>query len=204
MRTSRRSLARIGIYAGTFDPVHSGHVAFALQALRAANLDKVYFLPERHPRSKTGVEHFGHRSAMLERALKPHPRLELLELVDRNFSVKGTLPRLRQHFRDTELVFLFGSDVVHGLSDWPGAGRFLQAAELVIGIRSRDKRTDLRCIIEAWPARPKSVTMFASHAPDASSRIVREALRGGKAAAPGLLSSVERYSDSHWLYVSIT
>jgi nicotinic acid mononucleotide adenylyltransferase len=140
---------------------------------------------------------------MLERALKPHPRLEVLELVDPNFSVKATLPRLRQRFEGAELVFLFGSDVVPGLADWPGAGRFLEDAELVVGIRSRDKRADLRRIIEAWPARPRSVTMFDSYAPDISSGIVREALRG-KVAAPGLLSSVERYSDSNWLYVSLT
>ena len=68
---------------------------------------------------------------------------------------------------------------------------------------TRDHRDDLRRIIEAWPARPRSVTMFDSYAPDVSSGIVREALRG-KVAAPGLLSSVERYSDSNWLYVSLT
>lgn len=194
---------RVGIYAGTFDPVHSGHVAFALQALQAANLDKVYFLPERRPRSKTGVEHFGHRAAMLERALRPHARLELLEMEDRSFTVKVTLPRLRRRFKDAELVFLFGSDVVKGLADWPDSARLLKDAELVVGIRSRDKRAELRGIIESWPTEPSSVVMFDSYAPDASSRVVRRALRGGT-KAPGLLSSVERYSDSHWLYVSIT
>lgn len=197
-----RKPARIGIYAGTFDPVHSGHIAFALQALQAANLEKVYFLPERRPRHKRQVEHFGHRAAMLDRALKPHPRLEVLELVDPNFSVKGTLPRLKRRFEGAELVFLFGSDVVPGLADWPDADRFLEDAEIVVGIRSRDRRADLRRIIEGWPARPRSVTMFDSYAPDVSSGIVREALRG-KVAAPGLLSSVERYSGSNWLYVSL-
>ncbi len=196
--------ARIGIYAGTFDPVHSGHVAFALQALKAADLEKVCFLPERRPRHKLQVEHFGHRAAMLARALKPHPRLELLELEDSNFNVSRTLPKLKKRLPDSELVFLFGSDVVQGLADWPGAGRFLENAELVIGIRSRDRRSGLRKVIEAWPAQPKSVTMFDSYAPAVSSGIVREALRGGKGTAPGLLSSVERYSDRHWLYVSIT
>ena len=49
-------MARIGIYAGTFDPVHAGHVAFALQSLEAAKLDRVYFLPERRPRGKRQVK----------------------------------------------------------------------------------------------------------------------------------------------------
>jgi nicotinate-nucleotide adenylyltransferase len=194
---------RIGIYAGTFDPVHSGHVAFALQALEAARLDTVYFLPERQPRAKQQVEHFGHRAGMLERALQPHPRLKMLELVDANFSVARTLPQLRQRFPDSQLVFLFGSDIVPGLLDWAHADRLLKDHEFVIGIRSRHNRDDLRRIIEAWKPQPKSVFMFDSYAPDVSSRIIREALRNGEGTAPGLLESVERYSDHHWLYVSL-
>ena len=79
---------RIGIYAGTFDPVHIGRVTFALQSLEAAKLDEVYFLPERRPRGKATPEHFGHRVGMLKRALEPHERLRVLELVDVNFSVE--------------------------------------------------------------------------------------------------------------------
>jgi nicotinate-nucleotide adenylyltransferase len=194
---------RIGIYAGTFDPVHSGHVAFALQALQAAKLDEVYFLPERQPRAKRQVEHFGHRVGMLERALRPHPRLHVLEMVDVNFSVRRTLPRLRQRFPEVRLVFLFGSDVVPGMAAWPHAGRLLEDTELVIAVRSRDNREELRKLIEAWPQPPEAVTIFDSYAPSVSSRLVREALRRGDQDVPGLLSSVERYSDRHWLYVSL-
>jgi len=196
---------RIGIYAGTFDPVHSGHVAFALQALQAAELDEIYFLPERRPRKKQQVEHFAHRVGMLRQALEPHPQLDVLELVDVSFSVSHTLPRLRQQFPSAQLVFLFGSDIVPELAGWPDAERLLESSELVIGIRSRDKREDLRAVIEAWQPQPQAVVMFDSYAPAVSSGVVREALRkrGSGSKAPGLLPSVERYSDRHWLYVSI-
>jgi nicotinic acid mononucleotide adenylyltransferase len=73
--------SRIGIYAGTFDPVHAGHVSFALHAMTVAQLDEVYFLPERLPRYKPGAAHFAHRVAMLKRAVKPHPDLQIIELV---------------------------------------------------------------------------------------------------------------------------
>jgi len=193
---------RIGIYAGTFDPVHAGHVTFALQALKAANLDKLYFLPERRPRGKQHVEHFGHRVAMLRRASAPHRQFEVLELVDVSFSVERTLPRLQRQFKNSELVFLFGSDVLPGLQDWPKADLLLANAELVIGLRHQDDRDSVHRIIEAWPTQPKALTMFASYAPDVSSGRVREALRQRK-PADGLLTSVERYSDRHWLYVSL-
>lgn len=198
-----RKRRRIGIYAGTFNPVHSGHIAFALQSLEAAKLNEVYFLPERQPRGKQDVEHFGHRAGMLERALKPHPRLKVLEMVDISFSVDRTLPRLRKQFDAADLIFLFGSDIVPGLAGWPHADDLIRNYELVIGIRSRDNREKLRAIVEGWPVQPEGVTMFDSYAADVSSGIVREALRKGDSAVPGLLKSVERYSDRHWLYVSL-
>lgn len=195
-------MARIGIYAGTFDPVHSGHITFALQALRAARLDKVYFLPERRPRAKEQVEHFGHRVAMIRRAIKPHPQFDILEMVDISFSVERTLPRLQKDFPKSQLVFLFGSDVITGLADWPQADNLLKNGELVIGLRSQNKREDIKKIIEGWQIQPSAVTIFDSFAPDVSSGKIRQALRLRK-PANGLLKSVERYSDHHWLYVSL-
>ncbi len=200
--SSQPSNGRIGIYAGTFDPVHAGHITFALQAVQAAGLDKVYFLPERRPRQKQHVEHFGHRVAMLGRAVRPHPQFEVLELVDVSFSVERTLPELQRRFPGEELVFLFGSDVLPRIRDWPKADTLLAEAELVIGLREQDDRDKLRGIVEAWPVAPKALTMFASYAPEVSSGRVREALRQGRPAS-GLLTSVERYSDRHWLYVSL-
>src|SRR4051812_30950138 len=122
-------MTRVGIYAGTFDPVHAGHLTFALQALTAAKLDKVYFLPERRPQGKQHVEHFGHRVAMLRRAVKPHPQFEVLELVDVSFSVERTLPELKNLFKASRLVFLFGSDVVARLQDWPKSELLLAESE---------------------------------------------------------------------------
>lgn len=192
---------RIGIYAGTFDPVHAGHITFALQAVAAAGLDMVYFLPERRPRAKQQVEHFAHRVAMVKQAAMPHPQFGVLELVDMNFSIGRTLPKLRQQFEDAELVFLFGSDVVTGIPDWPNAATLLEE-EFVIGVRSQQKREDIKKAVDGWDPQPRAVTIFDSYAPDISSGQVRDALRAGKQAA-GTLKSVERYSDHHWLYVSL-
>ncbi len=195
-------MKRIGIYAGTFDPVHGGHISFALQAAAAARLNRVYFLPERQPRGKQGATHFGHRVAMLKRAARPHKQFDVLELVEPNFSVARTLPALRRQFAGDQLVFLLGSDVVPGLADWPHADRLLADGELVIGLRNRDKRANLHAIVESWPAQPRAVTILASYAPKVSSGTVRDALRR-RQPADGLLTSVERYSDHHWLYVSL-
>ncbi len=193
---------RIGIYAGTFDPVHAGHIAFALQAVEAAELDQLYFLPERRPRSKTGVEHFGHRVAMLKRATKPYPKFGVLELPDVDFSVPRTLPRLYTQFVGSQLVFLMGSDVLRHILDWPHIEQLLIDCELVVGVRGGDKVGQLKQQVENWPVTPQAVTIFESLTPDVTSREVREGLRR-RQTAKGLLSSVQRYSNQHWLYVSV-
>jgi nicotinate-nucleotide adenylyltransferase len=193
---------RIGIYAGTFNPVHAGHVAFALQAIETAKLDMVYFLPERQPRHKTGVEHFAHRVAMLKRAAQPHPRFGVLELTDVNFTPERTMPKLRQKFGRSQLIFLFGSDVISGLNDWPKVDRLLMESELVIGLRDQSEQQVVDQQIAACATQPKAVTIFSSYAPDVSSGRVREALRR-RVHTQGLLASVRRYSDHNWLYVSL-
>lgn len=193
---------RIGIYAGTFDPVHAGHVAFALQALTKAKLDKVYFLPERRPRYKQGVEHFAHRAAMLKRAARPHPQFLVLELTDIDFTVERTLPKLQRLFPSAQLVFLMGSDTALQLVDWPNVERLLKASEIVVGQRQRASAERVRQAMHSWPLQPPATHLFTSYAPDISSKQVREALER-RQTARGLLPSVQKYSNRHWLYVSL-
>jgi nicotinate-nucleotide adenylyltransferase len=193
---------RVGIYAGTFDPVHAGHIAFALQAAEQANLDEVIFLPERRPRFKDGPEHFGHRVAMLKRAVKPHAKLQVMEMVDKHFTVKRTLPQLRAVFGKAELVFLVGSDVAEFIPDWAGSDVLLGSSELVVGVRRGQSADNVTRDIGTWDTQPKNVHVIESYAAEVSSRSIREALRQHQ-TVHGLLESVLRYARTNWLYVSL-
>lgn len=195
-------MKRVGVYAGTFDPVHAGHVSFALQAVHHAKLDKLYFLPERRPRRKDGVEHFGHRVAMLKHAAQPHPKFAVLELNDISFTVKRTLPALLARFRGDQLVFLFGSDAAQELPAWPQAEQLLSIAELVVGCREKTDSQSIQRVMEGWSTQPKSRLVLSSYAPQVSSERIRTALRNHQ-PAQGILKSVERYSNRNWLYISL-
>ena len=194
---------RIGIYSGTFNPVHSGHVTFALQTLQAANLDKIYFLPERRPRYKKNVEHYGHRVAMIHQALQLHPKLEVLETDDVSFTVSRTLPRLEFQFPGAQLVFLMGSDVASHIHDWPNASLLLSRSELAVGLRADDSWHDIRLRLSALSITHDRVHVVESFAPDVSSKQVRQGLRERR-YVHGLLSSVAHYSNRNWLYVSLS
>lgn len=196
-----RNIQRIGIYAGSFDPVHAGHVAFALQALKAAKLDQIIFMPERLPRHKPSVEHYAHRVAMLKRALTPHPDLAVMEMVDRNFSVSRTLPQLNGLFPDSTLVFMMGSDTAFSVPHWPFVYRMLQTSELLVGVRSEHETNQVWDAVLSWQTSPQGLTVIDSYAGDVSSRDVRRALQTNR-STKGVLCSVRRYARQEWLYVS--
>jgi nicotinate-nucleotide adenylyltransferase len=193
---------RIGIYAGTFNPVHAGHIAFALQAMKTAKLDKIYFLPERRPRHKQGVEHFAHRVAMLNRAARPYSAFDVLELDDISFTVKRTLPKLELLFPTARLVMLVGSDTAQCMPEWPLIDQLCKRSELVVGTRVDSDMSTVQRQVATWPVQPLDTHILTSHAPHVSSHHIREALRARR-YTQGLLASVSRYSDHHWLYVSL-
>jgi nicotinate (nicotinamide) nucleotide adenylyltransferase len=132
---------KIGIYSGTFDPVHIGHLEFAISSIKQAKLDKVYFLPERQPRHKPHVSTLEHRIKMLGLAIAEQgaAQLEILHLVEDRFSIEVTLPELEQKFAGDKLFFLFGSDVYAKMLKHPWLGYDkLAKYDFLIGIRHRD------------------------------------------------------------------
>jgi nicotinic acid mononucleotide adenylyltransferase len=139
---------------------------------------------------------------MLNRALKPHRRLSLLEAVETKFTVRYSLPRLQRVLPNTQLVLLVGSDVAMQLAQWPDAARLLKSTELVVGLREGVNENTLRHEVASWPVQPQALTVFTSYAPVVSSGKIRKALQQGKKTA-GLLASVRRYSRKHWLYITL-
>lgn len=191
---------RIGIYSGTFDPVHVGHVAFALQAIQVAGLDVVYFMPERRPRRKGGVTHYGHRVAMLKKVVRPHAKLEVLETVDAQFSVRRTLPYLRQQFGDAELVFLLGSDAVTYLPKWEHVGQLAKTVGFCIGLREGGDDTESRTVLASLNVPKERTWLVKSFAPSVSSTKVRQAIQTSQ-RIHGMLESVYKYAKKEWLYL---
>lgn len=196
---------KIGIFSGTFDPVHSGHIKFALEALAQAELDKVYFLPEALPRRKASVTHYAHRVAMLNLALKPYRNIEVLELPDKQFSTHKTLPKLRGRLGDAELYLLVGTDMltllasVDAAQQWPESNQLLEQVKVVVGVRTGTKYSQAKELMEFVGA--KGVVVNTS-SPHVSSHDIRRSIEQGKDHSD-LLESLRAYVDTNWLYASV-
>jgi len=137
-------MKRIGIYSGTFDPIHNGHVGFALQAMDTAGLDEVVFLPEATPREKDGVTDIAHRFEMINRAIEAFPNLSVRMLEVERFCAYGALPELEDIFGDDELFMLIGSDVVKTFSyRWKDLDKIFKRLQLIVAVREGDSVKDV-------------------------------------------------------------
>lgn len=198
-------MSRIGIFSGTFDPVHAGHISFALAAAEQAGLQKVYFLPEQKPRRKAGVTHYAHRVAMLRLALRPYEKLDILELPDRQFSVRSSWPRIKKRFARAEIHQLIGSDMLSllvsadAVNQWPGYETYIKEVSLVVGVRDELDKQQADALLEQLQASGRSVETGNAHI---SSSTIRHALMQGT-VHDELLRSLHTYVEQNWLYASI-
>lgn len=192
---------RIGIFAGSFDPVHSGHIEFALAAASKANLDKVYFLPEPTHRHKRSVSHLAHRLGMLKLAIASYSNLAVLDLPDRQFSVAKTLPRLNQKFPNDQLFLIVGSDLLEYIGEWPLIDRLLSRMGLIVGLRAGFKLNRASILIKQLPNISDQVFIIKSPAAAMSSAKIRKTFLTGQ-EPKGLDQKVTDYIKANWLYAS--
>ncbi len=190
-------MKRIGIYSGTFDPVHNGHIGFAVRALDETDLDEVVFIPERTPRGKEHVTNLEHRFELIARAVAPYNGLSVRLLPPEQFCVQGTLPELRQAFGSAKLSMMLGSDVVKTFPErWANLDELFASMELVIGVRRGDDRKNLKKLLRSLDVHVKPCYTFVdSPLAEASSTRVR---RGH--AVRDVPPEVSVYIESHKLY----
>lgn len=198
---------RIGIFSGSFDPIHNGHVAFALSAIAAAKLDAVYFAPETKPRRKPHVTHIAHRLAMLELALRSQPRLHVLELPGKYFLPKSTMAHIRKKFPNDEIVILLGSDLFEHLTEypqqWPHVEYLLSEVGFAVASREGHSPEEFEARLLGLPVQPRSFVVAENHEPALSSGLIRQAMVHSEEPV-GLARGVHSYAKKHWLYYDLS
>ena len=152
----------VGIYSGTFDPVHIGHVAFADTACQVAKLDKVVFMPEATPRGKINVTDIDTRIARLETALRNSSH-EVYRARHPQFTMTETLTELGSRYPGVTLSFLIGSDIVPSLTTWPNLDQLVENHQIIIGMRALQIQQETEKILQQLGAHYKIVTTPHAH-----------------------------------------
>lgn len=127
---------RKGIYGGTFDPIHNGHIALAKTALEKLNLTKVIFVPCGNPPHKEGrnVTDAALRLQLIKLAICNNSKFEVsdFEVKEKGYSYTyKTLEHFKAQEEDTEWFFLSGMDCLFDFEKWKYPERIISAAKFV-------------------------------------------------------------------------
>lgn len=214
----------IGILGGSFDPVHTAHLAMADAFATALSLDEVRFLPASRPWQKRALSaSAGEREAMLDAALAHHRPARGRYVVDaRELSREGatytidTLADLRREVGPLEpLVFLFGADQLVHLDTWRDWERLWDHAHLAAVTRPGFDVAKLPAAVqEAWSTRKGAASdllaapsgrsfLLQGLSLDVSATDIRASLaHGDRAASLGRLvpRAVLDYIETNHLY----
>ncbi|UJR79186.1 nicotinate (nicotinamide) nucleotide adenylyltransferase [Sandaracinus amylolyticus] len=178
----------IGVFGGSFDPPHCGHVLLATYALSAAPIDRLLVVPTfAHPFGKQ-MAPYEHRVAMCERAFGLLRGAEISrieeELGGASYTVR-TLEALHARRPGVTLRLLVGADVLGDLEKWKDFERVRALAPLFVVGRSGYAREE---------------GMETPDLPAISSTRVREQLRAHRTIGGLVPRDVARYCDEHGLY----
>jgi len=190
---------RVGVFGGTFDPPHIGHLLLASDARDALRLDKLIFIP-------AGAQPFKVDTPPIA---SPQDRLEMVRLAvsneanyaldDAEISRKGlsytvdTLEYLAERYAGSELFLLLGQDSLGGFPQWRNPGRIQELATLALMMRSGAPD------VGDWRNAERVVVVSARRV-DVSSTEVRERLRAGKSIKGFVPEGVEKFIEARGLY----
>jgi nicotinate-nucleotide adenylyltransferase len=199
---------RVGIYGGTFDPVHIGHLILAEQAREQARLDQVWFIPAFRPPQKEGqaISRFEQRVEMLALAIAGNPAFAIDELEKErhgpSYTVE-TLAELRRRHPGTTWLLLVGGDALIDLPTWRDPRGIVAGAGLVVMARPGVPLIDAAELRRRLGLPPDSaLELDLIHAPliDIASRDLRRWIAEGRSVRYCVPRAVEVYVHDKGLY----
>jgi nicotinate-nucleotide adenylyltransferase len=192
---------RIGLFGGSFDPVHLAHLALARQALDQLQLDELRWVPVGHAWQKSrAMTPAAQRDAMLRLAIEGEPRfvLERCELQRAGPSYTlDTLRELQAATHGAKWYLLIGQDQYRNLHTWHGVDELLQRVTLAVALRPGEPA-------EA-DARVRAAPMVALAMPpmDISATEIRRRAAAGRDISALVPSAVAQYIYQQGLYRGI-
>lgn len=199
---------RLGIYGGSFDPVHFGHLLLAESCREQCGLDQVWFIPAAlspHKQSRQPTE-ATKRIEMLKLAIGGHPDFRADDREVRRGGVSftaDTLAELQAEDPSRQLFFLMGADSLADLRTWKDPGRICELAIPAVVARSGSPRPDLNVLADlVSPERLAEIRKYVVQMPliDLHSSAIRERVARGHSIRYQVPRAIEEYIRANGLY----
>ncbi len=198
------SSLRLGLFGGSFDPIHNGHILPVLAALELLELEVVHYLPTACPPHKPqGAKAPAlARNTMVELALLPHRQLVVsdaeLDLAGTSYTI-DTVEVYRERFPHAELHLLLGVDSFNDLPGWRRFGDLVRLVRFVVLARPGER--ELRPEVCAAVERGQGHVLVRHRSVDVSSSDIRRRLaRGETVDAKAIPAPVLEYCVKYGLY----
>jgi nicotinate-nucleotide adenylyltransferase len=207
---------RLGIFGGSFDPVHNGHLALATACHEQAALDEIWFMPTAIQPLKQHGPHAtnSQRVEMLQLAIdaqqsepgRPRPRVDdswrvcTLEIDRGGFSYTvDTLRQIHIELPEALLFFMIGADAIRDVPQWKEPAEIFRLATPLVVRRAGQPDADLAAIAPLCTSRtqPQLINMPAI---DVSSSEIRRRLTAGEAIDDMLPATVAQFIAQNGLY----
>lgn len=207
---SEKKKLNIGIFGGSFDPIHYGHLILAEQMKELAGLDRVIFIPAHISPFKTAAKPTGgkHRYEMVRMAIEGEPDFEVSDIEissDEVSYTSNTMRKLSEQYGDSaKLYFILGSDSIMKLDKWHESDYLLKNFTFLAGLRkgynaeeAMAKRNQLEADFGA------DVRLYDIPELEIASSDLRLRLQGGKNLKYVIPDAVLEYINKHKLYTGL-
>jgi nicotinate-nucleotide adenylyltransferase len=197
---------RIGIFGGTFDPPHLGHLILAAEAQYQLKLDLLLFVLTPDPPHKQGLRltRLEDRIAMLSAAIESYRGFELSTVdIDRPgpHYTADTMQILQDQYPDDTLIYLMGGDSLVGLLyDWHKEAEFIANCDLIGVMRRPQDDLDLAPIEKAFPGITKKIRFVEAPLLEIASSQIRRRVREGRPFCFYLPEAVRRVIAERGIY----
>ena len=194
---------RLGIFGGSFDPPHIGHLLAAVDAYESLALDKLFFVPAATQPLKVGMASAAahQRLAMVTLLVGADPRfgVDAVEIDRAGLSYTvDTLETFAQRFPKAERFFLIGEDAMAAFGAWRNPEQILKLAKLAI--LRRQGGVGNVSTVDSEPSLPSGTIALATRLVDVSSTEIRDRVRSGKSIRGFVPESVAAFIETERLY----
>jgi nicotinate-nucleotide adenylyltransferase len=197
---------RIGIFGGSFDPIHFGHLHIAENAYHEFHLDAVIFMPAGHSPNKAedGMTFAEDRARMTELAIADYPYFYLSRM---EINAEGTsytyltLSRLKERYPDWQLYFIMGADSLDYFDQWYHPEIICEKAVVLVAVRDNLEQKEIqKKILEIKKLFPAEIYPLSCRKIEASSSEIRKEVQNGGQPLR-LPEAVADYIREHRLYL---
>jgi nicotinate-nucleotide adenylyltransferase len=195
----------IGIYGGSFDPPHLGHLILAAEALAQLQLARLLWVLTPEPPHKTDhpLTSLPQRLEMLRRAIAGTPQFELSTVeLDRpgpHYTIE-TLEKLRTQLPAANFVLLIGGDSLRDLPTWQRPAEIISACHAMGVMRRPGDSIDMKTLEDSLPGLGKKVRFVDAPQLEISSSTIRSRVANGGHYRYYLSPSVYEYIEQEKLY----